>query len=314
VFTALSAALGKFHEVKLAESPRMADFATWVVAAEPALPWEPGTFLAAYTRNRAAVVEHSLEGDVVAVAVRLLMAERDTWEGTPSALLEALEALVPESTKRSKAWPKAANALSNRLRRAATFLRTTGIEVDRAKSGTRLISIRNGEQKTVQTVQTVQTQEISLFAMDDPLDDPKGLDDPTVQMDDPRTVQDDPQKKPSTRKATDDKGVDDVDDVDDKKHSFSKADAEDTPLVQCGWCQNFTANLDAPGGRGHCTLGEKSWDGKMTQFPADLHPCSSFNVKDVIRALAVWDKAIGQVVAEAVQALNPDENLKEVVI
>ena len=59
-----------FHKVKLARLPSMADFATWVVAAEPALPWEPGTFLAAYTRNRAAVVEYSLEGDPVAVAVR----------------------------------------------------------------------------------------------------------------------------------------------------------------------------------------------------------------------------------------------------
>ena len=45
--------------------------------------------------------------------------------------------------------------------------------------------------------------------------DKRGLDDPTVQMDDS-------QKRPSSREATEDKGVDDVDDVDDKKHSFSK--------------------------------------------------------------------------------------------
>jgi hypothetical protein len=158
VFNALSAALSNFHRVKEPELPRMADFATWVVAAEQALPWEPGTFLAAYARNQAAVVEHSLEGDVVAVAVRSLMADRETWEGAPSDLLETLEALVPESTRRSKAWPKAANSLSNRLRRAATFLWAIGIEVEWAKSGARLISIRKGMQKTVQTVQTVQTQ------------------------------------------------------------------------------------------------------------------------------------------------------------
>jgi len=76
VFNALSAALANVLGVKLAELPRMADFAIWVVAAEPALPWEPGTFLDVYSGNRAAVVEHSLEGDVVAVAVRLLMANR----------------------------------------------------------------------------------------------------------------------------------------------------------------------------------------------------------------------------------------------
>jgi hypothetical protein len=52
VFNALSAALANVHGVKLSELPRMADFAIWVVAAEMALPWKPGTFLAAYTRNR----------------------------------------------------------------------------------------------------------------------------------------------------------------------------------------------------------------------------------------------------------------------
>jgi hypothetical protein len=76
VFKAVSAALANVHGVKLPELPRMADFAIWVVAAEPALPWKPGTFLDVYSGNRAAVVEHSLEGDVVAVAVRSFMADR----------------------------------------------------------------------------------------------------------------------------------------------------------------------------------------------------------------------------------------------
>ncbi|MGD0826837.1 MAG: toprim domain-containing protein [Desulfobaccales bacterium] len=227
VFNALSAALSNFNKVELPELPRMADFATWVVAAEPALPWEPGTFLAAYTRNQAAVVEHSLEGDVVAVAVRLLVADREIWEGAPSDLLEALEVLVPESTKRSKAWPKAANSLSNRLRRAATFFRAIGIEIEWGKSGSRLISIRKGMQKTVQTVQTQKQCE---FMLDDPLDDPKSLDDPTVHLDDPRTIPDDPQKRPSSRKATTGKDLDDVDDLDDKKSTFSKTDANEQTL------------------------------------------------------------------------------------
>jgi hypothetical protein len=210
LFTALSAALANFSKVKLARLPRMADFATWVVAAEPALPWQPGTFLAAYTRNRALVVEHSLEGDLVAVAVRTLMEHRHSWEGTPTALLNELTKAAGELVTRTKTWPKAANSLSNRLRRASTFLRASGIEVDRGKSGARLISIRKGVQKTAQTVQTVQPQEPSGFSQDDPLDDPKSLDDP--------------QKKPSTRKAAFYEGLDDVDDVDDKKHNFSKTE------------------------------------------------------------------------------------------
>jgi hypothetical protein len=208
VFDALSTALANFHTVKLARLPRMADFATWVVAAEPALPWKTGTFLEAYTRNRASVVEHSLEGDPVAVAVRSLMERQETWEGTPTELLNKLTDVAGELMSRSKAWPKAANSLSNRLRRAATFLRASGIEIERAKSGPRLISIRMNMQKTVHTVHTVQTEEPCGFTLDDPLDDP-------------RTNMYDPQKRPSTLEATNDKILDDVDDVDDKKHNFS---------------------------------------------------------------------------------------------
>lgn len=45
-------------------------------------------------------------------------------------------------------------------------------------------------------------------------------------------------------------------------------------LVQCGDCHHFTASSGAPGGRGHCCLGEKSWNGKSTQFAGDKHRCS----------------------------------------
>jgi hypothetical protein len=210
LFTALSAALANVHKVKIDKLPSMADFATWVVAAEPALPWEPGTFLDVYSGNRAAVVEHSLEGDVVAVAVRSFMEHRQEWEGTPTALLNEITEVAGELVSRGKTWPKGANYLSNRLTRAATFLRAIGIEIDRVKSGPRCISIRKGLQKTVQTVQTVQTQKPCGF----PLDDPKDLDDPTINLDDL-------QKRPSTRKATNDKFLDDVDDMDDKIQCFS---------------------------------------------------------------------------------------------
>ena len=52
--------------------------------------------------------------------------------------------------------------------------------------------------------------------LDDPLDDIKGLDDNNVHLDGTRKI-------PSTRKAKDNKGLDDKDDKDDKKHTFSKA-------------------------------------------------------------------------------------------
>jgi len=67
---AVSTGLKNLESVKLPDPPRMADFAVWVVACEPALPWPPGSFMAAYLENRAEAVELSLEADCVAVAVR----------------------------------------------------------------------------------------------------------------------------------------------------------------------------------------------------------------------------------------------------
>lgn len=158
---AVVGSLANHDRVRLTALPRMADFAIWVTAAEPALGWPAGSFLRAYTGNRSAVVEQSLEADQVAVAVRLLMTERDSWEGNASALLEALETLIPDSTKRSKPWPKAAHVLSNRLKRASTFLRKVGLEVEFSKSGDRKITIRQGSGKSVQSVHSAQGQEES---------------------------------------------------------------------------------------------------------------------------------------------------------
>ena len=43
----------------------MADFARWVVAAEPALGWPAGSFLKAYTGNRDAIHEIALDAAVI---------------------------------------------------------------------------------------------------------------------------------------------------------------------------------------------------------------------------------------------------------
>lgn len=224
VFTALSAALANVHKVKLARLPRMADFATWVVAAEPALPWQAGTFMAAYARNRAAVVEHSLEGDPVAVAVRSFMEHRESWEGTPTELLNELTDIAGDLVSRGKTWPKAANSLSNRLRRAATFLRASGIEIEsvKASGGRRLISIRKGLQKTATTATTAQRQEPCAFSSGDHSGDSGDSGDPTAQ-----TAQRPPQPKPAN-----DKGLGDSGDSGDKKPSFSKTDTNGQPFKE----------------------------------------------------------------------------------
>jgi hypothetical protein len=126
---AVSCGLRRRNEVRLDRSPRMADFAHWVVAAEPALPWPAGAFLAAYEANRGEAVESSLEADEVAVAVRELVAEQSEFEGTAQELLATLEARVAEGVRKSRFWPKNPRALSARLRRSAPGLRRGGVDV-----------------------------------------------------------------------------------------------------------------------------------------------------------------------------------------
>jgi hypothetical protein len=125
LFDAVSGALAAVEMTKIDRLPRMADFATWVTAAEPVLGWQPSTFLRIYDANRSAGNDLSLE-DPVADAVRNLTMP---WKGTAMKLLAALERVANESTRNSKTWPKLPVGLSNMLRRLAPNLRQDGIDV-----------------------------------------------------------------------------------------------------------------------------------------------------------------------------------------
>ena len=89
----MSTGLGNKDRVQLAILPRMADFAHFVVAAEEALPWERGTFLEVYDKNREESQASVFESDVVAMAMINLKDVRDTWKGPATKLLKALSLL-----------------------------------------------------------------------------------------------------------------------------------------------------------------------------------------------------------------------------
>lgn len=137
---AVSMALKRWDEVKLPTRPRMADFARWIAAAEPALPWAEGDHLTIYAGNRQDAAAVSLESNPVAqallAAAGLDAAEESkrnepwTWEGTATDLLRLVNQQVDEQTQRRKEWPKTPRALSSRIRRAAPLLRQAGLDVD----------------------------------------------------------------------------------------------------------------------------------------------------------------------------------------
>ena len=129
--TALSTALANLPTTKLARYPRMADFARWATAAEPALGLEPGEFLRAYENNRATAHELALEGHPLVAALEELLEARDDgyFETSATGFLDALKALTNRRHRRDAAWPKSPRALSGTLRRLAPALRTMGIDV-----------------------------------------------------------------------------------------------------------------------------------------------------------------------------------------
>src|SRR4029077_21010715 len=91
-------------DTHLANPPRMADFATWCAACGLS------GFEAAYAANRQAAIDVVLEHDVLARAVRALVAQQDMWEGTASELLDLVGPAVRGMN---------AKALSDELNRLA---------------------------------------------------------------------------------------------------------------------------------------------------------------------------------------------------
>jgi len=126
--------LRRLPETRLEKLPRMADFALWATACETAL-WPAGTFWSAYCGNRDDAVEGVIDGDPIAAAVRAFITTRTEWTGTASDLLGALAEAVGERAAKSKGWPDSPRAVAGRLRRAATFLRKVGIEVNFGREG-----------------------------------------------------------------------------------------------------------------------------------------------------------------------------------
>ena len=156
---AVSVGLQNIGQVKLERSPRMADFAEWVVAAEPSLPWEQGRFLREYAMNREYLMEVGLESDEVGSAMLQFMQRRNKWSGTPTELLRQLNRIVSKNIQRRNYWPKRPNTLSSRLVRVAPVLRKKGIEIERSKSGVRSITITRIAKTTDLIVPIVQELE-----------------------------------------------------------------------------------------------------------------------------------------------------------
>jgi hypothetical protein len=130
------------HDATPAPNVRMADFARFVTAAEPALGLESDAFITAYRDNRSGAVQLTLESSPLSTPVITLAATG--FEGTATELLEQLNALVSEETRKQRGWPKQPHTLGGRLRRLGPALRRVGVKIDfeRSAGGVRTRKIR----------------------------------------------------------------------------------------------------------------------------------------------------------------------------
>jgi hypothetical protein len=157
---AVSQACSAKADVRLETLPRMADFAEWIVAAEPKLPCESGAFLRAYQSNRASANESAIESSVLSGPLLELMEGIDDWQGTATDLMDALSELAGDRVTKGKGWPRKPHLLSGELRRIAPNLRRTGIDVEFGKAaGKRFVHLtRTNTQNSVHTVQCAQSR------------------------------------------------------------------------------------------------------------------------------------------------------------
>lgn len=181
---AVSCALRRMNQVRLPYLPRMADFALWATAAEPALGLEDGDFMRAYDRNRTAANGIALEASPISSEVGRLMTDRHEWDGTATDLLETLNDQVDDEIRRRRDWPKSARAMGGALRRIAPNLKAEGIEVEFDREGgkrraiylTRTHLEQGGDESSEPSSSSEQS--VASFSSDDAKDANDGHDDP----------------------------------------------------------------------------------------------------------------------------------------
>ncbi len=152
LYDAVSVALRNLPEVQTDRLPRMADFAKFAIAAEPAMGVPAGTFLECFLRNRESIDDIALESTPLAAALQTLIRNTSDrqWSGTATQLYERLTRILPDAESRQRAWPRTPRGLASIIRRITPNLRHTGINIEFHRSGQRLITIQwegeSGEQ------------------------------------------------------------------------------------------------------------------------------------------------------------------------
>ena len=108
---------------------RLADFTKLMIAAEPQLGWKSGSFEAVYGGNRDEAIESGLDAEfVIGILQQWARQLKEPFLGTATDLLSTLKSFAGDSEAKQQ-WPEGPRALSNKLRRYVSQLRSVGITV-----------------------------------------------------------------------------------------------------------------------------------------------------------------------------------------
>lgn len=129
LFDAVSTALRRQEGVDLEKKPRMADFAEWIVAAEPALPVDAGRFMEAYEANLKDAAEMLVKQSPVALEIFRLLGNSTghRWEGTTEELRQEIKSTVRMRGDSTRALPDNAQGMTSALTRALPPLKKVGV-------------------------------------------------------------------------------------------------------------------------------------------------------------------------------------------
>ncbi|MCH7485270.1 MAG: hypothetical protein IIA90_09025, partial [Chloroflexi bacterium] len=176
------------HErtVQIAHYPRMAIFARRGYAMASLLGWTGDDFLIAYRDRMRDAGGDVLDSSLIAGLLIALTREKGPWEGTATELMSEMNSRASNTMRESKLWPRAANALSNEVKRLAPTLRATErIEATTGKTGgRRWIAIRQVGENIVQTAPPSRPESFRVRNGGDSRDDGETVKDdpPATQM------------------------------------------------------------------------------------------------------------------------------------
>jgi putative DNA primase/helicase len=148
LYDAMCGGLREIGSVKLPETTRMMDVATWMYACMKALG-QHEEFFKAYQANRADTSARLLD-ETPLFALILGMVSDDkgfhSWSGTATQLLNQLNDEVPPHVARNPKWPKSSSHLSAQLAQLESAFRSAGVVIEHIKEGhnkTRIIRLRH---------------------------------------------------------------------------------------------------------------------------------------------------------------------------